>query len=137
MTNLTSGGSIEQIVALCQLGVLGPFCDLLSARDEKTVVVVLDGLINILGAAEKMDQVDNVAMMIEEAGGLDKIESLQTHENEEIYQKALAIIENYFGENEDDSELAPESTNEGFTFNGETKEVAPTNGNGGGQQFNF
>ena len=100
-------------------------------------MVVLDGLINILGAAEKMDQVDNVAMMIEEAGGLDKIESLQTHENEEIYQKALAIIENYFGENEDDSELAPESTNEGFTFNGETKEAAPTNGNGGGQQFNF
>ena len=41
MTNLTSGGSVEQIVSLCQAGVLRPFCDLMAAKDEKTVAVVL------------------------------------------------------------------------------------------------
>lgn len=39
--------------------------------------------------------------------GLDKIEFLQSHENQEIYQKAFDLIEHYFGV-EDDSALAPQ-----------------------------
>lgn len=39
--------------------------------------------------------------------GLDKIEFLQSHENQEIYQKAFDLIEHYFGI-EDDSALAPQ-----------------------------
>lgn len=39
--------------------------------------------------------------------GLDKIEFLQSHENQEIYQKAFDLIEHYFGV-EDDSTLPPQ-----------------------------
>lgn len=39
--------------------------------------------------------------------GLDKIEFLQSHENQEIYQKAFDLIEHYFGV-EDDSALVPQ-----------------------------
>ena len=51
---------VSQIVHLCGEGVLKPFCDLLAAKDDKTVGVVLDGVSNILATAEKLAEVDKV-----------------------------------------------------------------------------
>ena len=96
MTNLTSGGQAEQMVSLCEAGALPAMCGLLAQKDEKTVIVILEGLQNLLATADKHGGVESVCMTIEECDGLDKIEVLQTHENEEIYKKALKIIETYF-----------------------------------------
>ena len=67
----------------------------------QVVQVVLDGLNNILKSS---DDVDSVAQVIEECGGLDKIEALQSHENPDIYQLAFDIIERYFSEDLDVSQ---------------------------------
>jgi len=124
ITNLTSGGSLEQIVLLCGSGVMKPFCDLLELNDEKTVCVVMDGLMNILSTAAQQGEAEQICQMIEECDGLDKIENLQTHENEQVYKKALAIITTFFAEEEDEgpSEAQefgfsqPASSQGGFNF---------------------
>lgn len=98
MTNVTTGGTVHQIVALCAAGALKPMCDLLAGNDEKLSIVLLDGIYNILEAAKKQGEVLNVCTAIEECDGLDKIEKLQEHENEIVYKKALHIIEKFFGD---------------------------------------
>lgn len=39
--------------------------------------------------------------------GLDKIEFLQSHENMDIYKRVFQMIEDYFGGEEDDTNVAP------------------------------
>ncbi|XP_019627834.1 PREDICTED: importin subunit alpha-7-like isoform X3 [Branchiostoma belcheri] len=112
ITNATSGGTPEQIRFLVDQSCIGPLCDLLTVMDAKIVQVALNGLENILRLGEqdaKMNGgVNPYAVMIEECYGLDKIEFLQSHENQEIYQKAFDIIEHYFGTEDEDAKLAPQ-----------------------------
>lgn len=114
ISNLTISGNKEQVARLIQEGVISPFCNLLSCKDTQIVQVVLDGIHNMLKIAGP--EVEQLANMIEECAGLDKIESLQNHENVEIYKLAYDIIEQYFSEEADDSNLAPPIGEEAFEF---------------------
>ncbi|XP_018336568.1 importin subunit alpha-3 [Agrilus planipennis] len=119
ISNLTIGGNKDQVACLIKEGVIPPFCDLLTCKDAQVVQVVLDGINNMLKMAGS--QVEHLANMIEECGGLDKIEALQNHDNVEIYKLAYEIIEQYFSaETEDDPNLAPQAGDAGFHFDPST-----------------
>uniref|UniRef100_UPI00358EECC7 importin subunit alpha-7-like isoform X2 n=1 Tax=Myxine glutinosa TaxID=7769 RepID=UPI00358EECC7 len=113
ITNATSGGSSEQIRFLVEQGCVKPLCDLLTVMDAKIVQVALNGLENILKLGEQEARqsasgINPYCALIEESYGLDKIEFLQSHENQEIYQKAYDLIERYFGAEDEDGQLAPQ-----------------------------
>ncbi|KAL8526330.1 hypothetical protein ACS0TY_015519 [Phlomoides rotata] len=116
ISNATSGGSNEQIIIfiiysfwinqsnfylhLVTLNCIKPLCDLLICPDARIVTVCLEGLDNYLrvGEAEKGNTrgVNYFAQLIDEADGSKKIENLQTHDNTEIYEKAMRILEAYW-----------------------------------------
>ena len=99
INNLSLSGKREQVAYVLQQGVLVPFCNLLSTEDPQILVVVLDGINNILKmAATNENDLLALTSQIEECGGLDKIEELQNHRNEEIYKLAFEIIDRYFSE---------------------------------------
>merc|ERR1719430_2252379 len=129
ISNLTISGNKTQVAYLVTQGVIPPFCNLLNCKDTQVIQVVLDGLNNMLKLAGP--DVEAVAAMVEECGGLDKIESLQNHENVEIYKLAYEIIEQYFS---DDAEEAPAATAEGFQFGG-GEGAAGASGETGAFQF--
>ncbi|XP_069462743.1 importin subunit alpha-6 [Ambystoma mexicanum] len=113
ITNATSGGTPEQIGYLVALGCIKPLCDLLTVMDSKIVQVALNGLENILRLGEQESRQNGMGINpycahIEEAYGLDQIEFLQSHENQEIYQKAFSLIERYFSTEQEDSTIVPD-----------------------------
>lgn len=126
ISNASSGGLTrpDQIRYLVNQGSIKPLCDLLAIADTKIIEVTLDALENIL----KMGEIDKEArglsvnenaLYIEEAGGMEKIFECQANENEKIYEKAYSIIERYFSEEDeqlDDDGMAPLAYGDAFGF---------------------
>jgi len=119
LSNSTSGGSAQQIQYLVKEGLLEPMCELLTSADTRLVLVALECLDNILRSGESVKaktkaSVNPFCQPVESCGGLDNIEKLQQHKNEEIYQKSIAMLEAYFAAQEEDQNVAP---NQSFMSN--------------------
>lgn len=97
ITNVTSSGTEQQIMHLIEkIGVLKPFCDLLASKDARCILVILSGLKNLFTLADKRGFLEKFLTVFEQIGALDLLEKLQEHENNEVYQQVLQMIETYF-----------------------------------------
>lgn len=87
-----------------------------------------------VGEAEKntgnTGGVNPYAQLIDDSEGLEKIENLQSHDNTEIYEKAVKILETYWLEEEDETMPPGTASQGGFSFGGDRPAV-PSGG------FNF
>jgi importin subunit alpha-1 len=77
------------------VGCIKPLCDLLEVKDAKVVIVALEGLENILrmGEQQKTGEVNDIATLIDEADGVNKIQALQYHANEGALRTALLVLD--------------------------------------------
>lgn len=111
ISNATSGGNPAQIRFLAETGVIPALCGLFSCTDPKIVMVALEGIENILRAGKresaKSCSVNPYTDAIEECGGLDGLEILQRHDNEEIYDRAVRVLREHFESEEADDTSAP------------------------------
>ncbi|GMJ08364.1 importin alpha isoform 4 [Hibiscus trionum] len=104
ISNATSTGSHQQIQYMVKQGCVKPLCDLLVCPDPRIVTICLEGLDNILkiGEADSSSGRNIYTEMIEECNGLEKIEDLQSHNNNDIYNKAVKMLERYWLEEEEE-----------------------------------
>eukprot|EP01037_Dinobryon_pediforme_P016663 gene16663-16843_t len=108
ISNALTAGQKQHVSHLVELGVVGPLCELLDVGEGRVLLIAMEALECVLKSMGSIPG-SNITTLIDEAGGVDKLENLQEHENQEVYERAVRIIEKYFGtEDENESEnLAP------------------------------
>lgn len=130
ISNATSGGSPAQIEYLVKAQCIKPMVELMSVSDSAIVLVALEATDNILKAGRNSQQQMGLAenpcvALVEEADGLRQLEELQADPNEDVYSKAVRILETYFAlEDEQDGDGMPQDAcrfgaaipQGGFTF---------------------
>lgn len=114
ISNATAGGTAQQVDYLVEQQCIKPLVDLLCVSDAKVIVVALEALENILKNGEAAQRERGLAenpygALIETADGLQKIEGLQEDPNEEVYEKAMKILETYFQLEDDGAEIDGET----------------------------
>jgi len=108
--NLVTAGNFSNIEHCVQNGAIEGLRRLLNCTDSDTLVCVLDGYTRILECGER-NGTTSYCDKVEECGALDEIEALQEAQNDDVYEKANKIIENFFGEDEIES---AQVNNEGY-----------------------
>ena len=73
---------------------------------DKIVIIALKGLYNILNSAEQFQlndesQQNKFIVELEKLNGINRLEDLQNHPNEKIYENTLKILEAFFDSEED------------------------------------
>lgn len=149
IANLCTGGLAPQIDAVVKLGAIEALIgvlDLDGDNDVKVINVALEALKAILTSSQVTGR--GYDKMVEDMEGLDRLEALQDHENQDIYDKTVHIITTFFdGEDEDENEnenVAPDGqtfsfavqsskkmANSDFGFGGTSSNAATTNANFG------
>lgn len=126
ISNIATGGTDGQIMSIIEAGAIDSVCSILDINDTKMLLVALDAVDNILKLGVKLNK--DYTSFVDECDGLEMIENLQEHESEKVYEKAVNIIETYFGAEDDgeDENLAPEINGGTFSF-GVNKTVTEAN----------
>jgi len=140
VSNITNNGRSQQMRFLVKQGVLPPLVEMLKCSDPKIMMVALEGIENLLKVGQSdgaKDGTNAFADIVEECGGVDKLEGLQAHDTIEIYHKSADILQRFFQceEEEEDRTLAPKVTGSEFSFGGGGSSGGSSGGGfGSGQQ---
>jgi len=95
--NAILGGKEIHVSYLIKQGCLKPLLDLLEFADVRLIKITLESIETILKIGKNQNCNENKFItIIEQAGTVEKLEILQHHKNNTIYEKSLDILEKYF-----------------------------------------
>jgi hypothetical protein len=97
IANLAVGGRPEQIHEAVGLGLIKALVEGLAFQgDVQLICAMIDGLSNVLKVGGETDNGENrYFALMEESEGSEKLEALQEDQNEEVYQRAVKLLETY------------------------------------------
>jgi hypothetical protein len=131
LSNIFTTGHDEHVKCLVQGQGMEPLAEVLSLKNADATILsaALDAIERVLDVGERHNE--DYAKMFDECNGIDHLEGLQEHTSNSVYEKAVKMIERYFGgeENEDEN-LAPLTSADGtFEFGiSSPKQLFPTQG---------
>ena len=105
--NAMTTGKDDEVQKCAEGGAIKGMCTLLQANDVKIILVVLESIEVMLKLGAKRGTTAYTDAL-EEEGGIDALENLQEHENNDVYEKAAAIVEMYFGDEEEYEDMVVE-----------------------------
>ena len=105
VSNIATTGTPDHVRQLVAAGMVGPLVDVLQTDDARMLCLVLDAIAAVL-------KVETMALrggggecgfiaLFEEAGLTTLLEEKQDHDNEDVYNKCVAMIETYFSGDEE------------------------------------
>jgi importin subunit alpha-2 len=103
LTNICTGGEKKHVLHVVENGGVKALCDKLREMDPKVTESLLDALEAILTKCGT-ENTERLTVMIDECGGIDALEELQQHENQRVYDKAITMVEKWFGAEEDEED---------------------------------
>ncbi|KAL7500246.1 hypothetical protein ACHAWT_010965 [Skeletonema menzelii] len=137
VSNVATGGTKYHVQSVVECGAIDSLCSLLDINDTKMLLVSLDALESILRVGQELGK--DYTSFVDECDGLEKLEQLQEHQSDDVYKKAVEIIETFFGceDEAEDENLAPTLNGDTYAFgipqkqiNESFEEECPANGHG-------
>jgi hypothetical protein len=104
--NAVSTASPEQVYYLGEVGALLALCSVLASKEASLLVVALEGIRHFLEKGKQHlmseDGKNPYTEQVVSCGGINKLEALQSHPNQKVYEKAYKLIVSYFEVEEDE-----------------------------------
>ena len=102
LSHATLNTNVGQIRYLVEQGCIAPLCSMLSSQVATATGAVLRGLINILKMGEEdledsPSRINLISILIEGAGGVERIKALRNHDDEQIQEWATKTFEALYG----------------------------------------
>lgn len=114
--NVARCGNNLQVQSIVDCGAIDAVCSVFDINDTNMLMAALDALDQILRVGQEMNK--DYCRFVDECNGLEKLEKLQEHASDDIYRKAVEIIETFFGceDGTEDENLAPSVHGGAFSF---------------------
>ncbi|KAJ9460281.1 Importin subunit alpha [Diplonema papillatum] len=113
IANLVGEGNMEQVYHAVNAGCIEPMVELLSSGDPKLIATILKGFHCILSSGEQIvtdhGGSNEYKTALASSGGLDKIQALQAHSSEEVFEGASDIVMQFFASEIEDAPAASEA----------------------------